>query len=162
MYWSSNICWTLNIQLNTFSAGGCRQWCFVSLESFGSSNIILPSPSRSYQRWSVYIMPSSSRNISQKKNLDWLFIYLDDYRPLICASDRLLQTTSQICGSIYFSDLWGHYYFFNIWIVHNYSFTQLLSFKGVWFCEFFSLVFPPHSKKNKKNLYTNSNFQNSP
>ena len=97
---------TLNIRLNTFSAGGCCQWYLLcSLESFRSSNIILSSPRRTYQRWSVSDTPSSSCNIGKKGELNWIFIYLDDYWPLIGTSDWLLLTTNQIRGSVNFSDL---------------------------------------------------------
>ena len=42
------------------------------------------------------------------KEKNWVFIYLDDYRPLIRAFDWLLQTTSQTRGTVYFSDLQRH------------------------------------------------------
>ena len=102
----------------------------------------------------------------KRRKLNWLFIYLDDYWLLI----RSLQTTNQIRGSLYLSDLRGHWHFFNIWTVRNYSFTQLLSFSLVLssrrtrvpgFCEFFVFFLSLSSTplKTKIPLYTSSNFQ---
>ena len=69
------------------------------------SNIILPSPSRPYQRWSVSDPPPSLRNIGKKESkieltIYW-FIYLVDYRPHNCTSGWFLQTASQIRGFVY-------------------------------------------------------------
>ena len=59
---------TLNIRLDTFCPGGCRQWCVLlcSLGSFESSNIILSSP--------VSDTPSSLHK-SEKKIIGYLFIW---------------------------------------------------------------------------------------
>ena len=81
-----------------------------SLGSFGSFSIIFPLPSRPYQRWPVSDNPSSLCKSRKKKKM--LFIHLDDYKPLMCASDWLLQTTSQMHDTVYFSDLRGHEQFF--------------------------------------------------
>ena len=43
----------------------------------------------------------TSSILFERKNT-WLFIHLDDYRPLNRASDGLLQTTNQMRGTLYF------------------------------------------------------------
>ena len=82
---------------------GCCQWCVFlwSLGSFGSFNIILSSPSRPYQRWSVSDTPSSS---DERR----LFIHLDDYRPLLHASEWLFKQPNQMRGIFYFRDVRGY------------------------------------------------------
>ena len=100
-----------------------------SLGSLGSSNIIPPLTQQTLSEMiSLWYTLQFTQHWKKKgEKLNWLFIYFDDYRPLICASDWLLQTTHQIRRSVYFSDLRGNSHFFNVWIVRNYSFTQLLS-----------------------------------
>ena len=51
---------------------------------------------------------------AKEERKKWLFIHLDDYRPLIHSSNWLLQTTYPIRGTFCFSDLRGHKHFFNI------------------------------------------------
>ena len=63
----------------------------------------------------------------RKKILNWLFIYLDDYRPLSRTSDWLLQTTNQIRRSVYFSDLQGHLHFLIYGLFEIIIFLQVLS-----------------------------------
>ena len=102
---------SLNISFNTFSTGRCRQWCFAwFLWEFRVFQHHTPLPRRPYQRWSISDTPYRSWNIGKKKKrkLNWLFIYLDNYWPFICAFDWLLQTTNQMCGSVYLGDLRGY------------------------------------------------------
>ena len=92
---------SLNIRLKTFSAGGCRQWCFAwFLVEFRVFQHHTPLTKQTLSEMiSLWYALQFTEHWNEKENLDWLFTYLDDHRPLI------RQTTSQIRGSVYFSDL---------------------------------------------------------
>ena len=74
---------------------------------------------RVFQHHTPITMQTPSEMISLRYALQFklklkekkMAIYLDDYRPLIRASVWLLQTTCQMCGTVYFSDLRGHKHF---------------------------------------------------
>ena len=96
-----------------------------SLESFGSSNIILPSPCRPYQIWSVSDTPYHSRNVGKKKKMEielafYLFGQLLTTHPCIWLVVANNQSSTQICLFKWSSRTLA---LFNIWIVQNYSFT---------------------------------------
>ena len=95
---------TSNIRLNTFSARGCRQWYFAwSLGEFRvfQHHTPLPQQTQSEMISLWYNLQFTQHRKRKKEKLNWLFIYLDDYRPLIRASDWLLKTTNQIYIYIY-------------------------------------------------------------
>ena len=102
-----------------------------------------------------------------KRKLYWLFIYSDDYWPLICSSDWLWQTTSQIRGAVYLNDLREHKHFLTYGlfeIIHLHILclpVQYSVLAGVWFLwVFFSFfVLPPHLKNPPLYIFK---FPNSP
>ena len=86
---------------------GYHQWCSLlgSMGGFRSFNIILPSPSQSYQWRSVSDM--SSHLVMLADILVLLILDKCIYR----VSDWLLQTTSQMCCMVHLSGLWGHWHY---------------------------------------------------
>ena len=96
-----------------------------SLGSFESSNIILPSPSRPYQWWSVTDMPSHSSNIGKKEKKNYiglLFIWTiidHSFAPLIgCYKQPVKYADLSI---LVICEKFNTFY---ILIVRDYSFTQ--------------------------------------
>ena len=83
-------------------------FCLSHREGSGLSTTYSPrqvDPIRDDQ--SLIDPPVYARKKKRKKK-KWLFIHLEDYRPLNRASYWLLQITSQMRGTLYVSDQQGH------------------------------------------------------
>ena len=76
--------------------------CFAWVIVF-QHHILLAKQSLSEKISHFYTLQFTQKE-KQRQNT-WLLIHLDDYRPLNRASCWLLQTTSQMCGAVYFSGL---------------------------------------------------------
>ena len=105
----STFFFTLNIRLSTISAWECRQWCFAwFLGEFQVFQHHTPLTKQTLSEMiSLWYALQFMQYRKKRKKIRLAFIYLVDYRPLIRVSDWLLQTISQIHGSVYFSDLRG-------------------------------------------------------